>query len=103
MAIGHRYPGTRTRLSDEMWPFTAVCQYGIEKRTIIIEFSRLGYCQAVQGDTTLTEERIQKVIPHSREIRVIQSPPIRLGQLTTNVEFYIQVYVRVIIRGDQKL
>jgi len=63
----------------------------------------LGYCQAVQGDATLTEERMQKVVRHSREIRVIQSRTIRLGQLTANVEFYIQVYVRVIIGGDQKL
>jgi len=82
---------------------TAVRQYVLEKRTIIIEFSRLGYCQAVQGDATLTEERMQKVIRHSREIRVIQSCPIRVGQLNTNVVFYIQVYVRVIIGGDQKL
>jgi len=50
-----------------------------------------------------TEERMQKVIHHSREIRVIQSRPIRLSQLTTNVEFGIQVYVRVIIGRDQKL
>ena len=82
---------------------TVVRQYGLEKRTIIIEFSRLGYCLAVQGDATQTEERMQKVIRHSREIRVIQNRPIRLGQLTTNVEFYIQIYVRVIIGGDQKL
>jgi len=46
---------------------------------------------------------MQKVILHSREILLIQSRPIRLGQLTTNVEFYNQVYVRVIIGGDQKL
>ena len=82
---------------------TAVRQYILEKGTIIIEFSRLGNCQAVQGDATLTEERMQKVIRHIREIRIIQSLPIRLGQLTTNVEFCIQVYVRVIIGGDQKL
>ena len=45
---------------------------------------------------------MQKVIRHSREIRVIQIRPIRLGQLTPNVEFYIQVRVRAIIGGDQK-
>jgi len=50
---------------------TAVRQYGLEKRKINIEFSRLGYCQTVQGDATLTEERMQKDIRHSREIRVI--------------------------------
>jgi len=82
---------------------TAVLQYGLEKGKIIIDFGRLGYCQAVQGDATLTEERMQKVIRHRRKIRVIQSRPIRLGLLTTNVEFYIQVYVRVINGGDQKL
>jgi len=82
---------------------TAVRQYGFEKRTIILEFSCLGNSQAVQGDATLTEERMQNVILYSREIRVIQSRPIRLGEITTNVEFYIQVYVRFIIGGDQKL
>jgi len=76
---------------------TAVRQYGLVKRKIIIEFGRLGYCQAVQGIATLNEERMQKVI------RVIQSLPIRLDQLTTNLEFYIQVYVRVIIAAGQKL
>jgi len=82
---------------------TDVRQYGLQKRTIIVEFGRLGYCQAVQSDATLTEERMQKVIHHSREIRVIQSRPIRLGQLTTNVELYMQIYVNVIIGGDKKL
>jgi len=62
----------------------AVRQYGLEKRKILLEFGRLGYCQAVQGDATLTEEQMQKVIRHNREIRVIQSRPILLGQLTTN-------------------
>jgi len=76
---------------------TEVRQYGLEKRKIIIEFGRLGYCQPVQVDATLTEERMQKVIRHSREIRIIKSRPIRLGQITTNVEFYIQVCIRVII------
>jgi len=55
------------------------------------------------GDATLTEERMQKVIRHSREIRVIHSRPIRLGQFTTDVEIYIQVYIRFIIGGDQKI
>ena len=63
---------------------------------IIIEVGRLGYCRRFQGDVTLTEERMQKIIRRSRDTRVIQSRPIRLGQLTTNVEFYIHVYVRVI-------
>jgi len=82
---------------------TVVLQYDLEKRKIIIEFGRLDYCQADQGDAKLTEERMKTVIRQSREIRDIQSRPIRLGQLTTNVEFCIQVYVRVIIGGDQKL
>jgi len=81
----------------------AVLQYGLQKRMIIIDFSHLVYCQFVQCDATLTEERMQKFIRHSPEIRVIQSRPIRPGELTTNVEFYIQFYVRVIIGGDQKL
>jgi len=81
---------------------TAVRQYGLEKRSITILFGSLGYGQAVHGDVTLTEERLQKIIRHSREIRVIQIPPIRLGQFTPNVEFYIQVRVRAIIGGDQK-
>jgi len=79
---------------------TAVRQYGFEKQKIITEFSRLSFFQAVQGDATLTEEQMQKVIRHSREIRVIQSRFIRLCQFTTNVEIYIQVYVRVIIGRD---
>jgi len=81
---------------------TAVRNYGLEKRTIIIEFGSLGHCQAFQGDATMPEDRMQKIIGHSREIRVIQSRPIRLGQLITNVVFYIQVHVRVIIGGVQK-
>ena len=81
---------------------TAVRQYGLEKRKIIIEFSCLRNYQAIQVVATLTEERMQKVLSHSLEIRVIQSRPIRLRQLTTNVEFYIQLYVRV-IGGDQIL
>jgi len=79
---------------------TAVRLYGPEKRTIIIDFRRLGYCQGVHGDAALTEQRMQKVILHSREIRVIQSRSISRGQLNTNVEFYIQVYVRLTIGGD---
>ena len=54
---------------------TAVRQYGLEKRKISIEFGRLGYFQAVQGDATLTEERMQKVIRHRREISVMETVP----------------------------
>jgi len=56
----------------------AVRQYGLEKRSIIIEFGCMRYEGAVQGDATLTEKRVQRVISHSREIRVIQSRPFRL-------------------------
>ena len=58
---------------------------------------------AVQGDATPNEERMHNVVHHSREIHVIQILPIRLGQFGTNVVLYIQVYVCVIIGGDQKL
>jgi len=46
---------------------------------------------------------MQKIIGHSREIRVIQIRSICLGQFTKDVEFYIKVYDRVIIGGDQKI
>jgi len=82
---------------------TAVRQYDLEKRPIIIQFDRLVYCQAVQGDSSLTEERMQKIVRHSREIRVILCCSTLLRPFTMNVEFYIQVYVRVIIGGEQKI
>jgi len=80
-----------------------VRQYGREKRSIIVQVGLLGYGETVQGDATVTDERMQKVISHNSEIRVIHMRPIRLGQFTTNVGLYIQVYVRVIIgsHGDQ--
>jgi len=68
---------------------TAVRQYDLEKLSIIIEFCRLRHERAVQVDATLTEERMQKVIIYSREIRVIQSHPVRLCKFTANIEFYI--------------
>jgi len=74
-----------------------------QKKKYIYRVRPPGLLSTAQGDTTLTEERMQKVIRHSRGISVLQSCPIPHGQLTTNVEFYIQVYLRVIIGGDQKL
>ena len=68
---------------------TAVRQCGLEKRSIIIEFCRLRYGHSVQGDATLTEERMRKVIRHSLEVRLNQSRLVRLCRLAANIEFYI--------------
>jgi len=46
---------------------------------------------------------MQKIIHHSREIRVIQIRSIRLGHFTAKVEFYMQVYLRDINGAEQKL
>ena len=37
---------------------TTVCQYDLEKRTIVVEFGGLGYGHAVQVYATLTEELV---------------------------------------------
>ena len=78
-------------------------QYGLEKRSIVIEFGGLGYGHDVQGFNTLIEERVQKIICHSREIGVVQICAVRLNQFTSDIEFYIEVDVRVIIGGCLKL
>jgi len=78
---------------------TAIGQYGVEKRALIIKIGGLLYNHALQSDTTLNEERMQEVILRYREICAIQICPVCLGQFTSNIEFYICVYVRVIIGG----
>ena len=67
---------------------TAVYQYGLQLRSIVIDFCRLRYGHAVHGDATLTEDRMQKIIRHGREIRVIQRSPVRICQFTASIEFY---------------
>ena len=45
------------------------------------------------SDVTLTEERMQEIIRHRREIRGTQIRPVFLVQFARNVEFYIRIYL----------
>ena len=80
----------------------ATSQYGLEKGAIIIEICDCRNGHAIQSDFTLPEERMQKIIRRRREIRGIQIRPIRLGQFTSDVEFYIRIYVRIVVGGYEK-
>jgi hypothetical protein len=90
-------------LLDKRRRIPVISQSGLEKGATILEIGGLCYGHSIQSDPTPIEERMQKVIPHRREIRVIQIRPVCLGQFTSNVEFYIRIYVRVIVGLYDKL
>jgi len=64
---------------------TAVRQYGLEIRPIIIKFDGLGLSHAVWRDVTLTEEREQEIHRHRSEIGVVHICAVSLDKFTSNI------------------
>jgi len=49
----------------------------------------MSYGNAFHGDAALSEERVQKIVCHLREIGITEICAVSLCQFTSDIEFYV--------------